>query len=244
MAQGTGGEIGMKVHDVAQRSEAWMNLRSGIPTASEFDNLVTPEGKVRAWSTQMPNTYLAKKLAEYWLGGPLLTFNTFDMDAGTILEEEAIPWYEFEFGVTIDRPGFITTDDGLVGCSPDGWLAGEERGLEIKCPAPDTHVKYLLAGECPPDYRAQVQGSMWVTGVKQWTFLSYRRRFPALVLTVERDEAMQAALTDALAAFLAKFEAGKKRLIELNGGPPKRYTPMNHPPQTVFEPDYAPGIIP
>ena len=228
----------MKVHDVAQRSEAWMNLRSGIPTASEFDNLVTPKGEVR--KGQMPQTYLAKKLAEYWLGGPLLTFNTFDMDAGTILEEEALPWFEWEFQLKVERPGFITTDDGLVGCSPDGWIAGF-RGVEIKCPAPDTHVKYLLAGECPDDYKAQVQGSMWVTGVAQWTFLSYRRRFPQLVLTVERDEAMQQAITDALAAFLAKFEAGKKRLIELNGGPPKRYTPQ--PAQTVFEAEPV-GITP
>ena len=128
----------MKVHDVAQRSEAWMNLRSGIPTASEFDNLVTPKGEVR--KGQMPQTYLAKKLAEFWLGGPLLTFNTFDMDAGTILEEEALPWFEWEFQLKVERPGFITTDDGLVGCSPDGWIAGF-RGIEIKCPAPDTHVK-------------------------------------------------------------------------------------------------------
>ena len=162
------------------------------------------------------------------------------MDAGTILEEEALPWFEWEFQLKVERPGFITTDDGLVGCSPDGWIAGF-RGVEIKCPAPDTHVKYLLAGECPDDYKAQVQGSMWVTGVAQWTFLSYRRRFPQLVLTVERDEAMQQAITDALAAFLAKFEAGKKRLIELNGGPPKRYTPQ--PAQTVFEAEPV-GITP
>lgn len=222
----------MKVHDVAQRSVEWGMLRAGIPTASEFDNLVTPEGKVR--TGQMPESYLCKKVAEYWLGGPLLTFNTYDMDAGTILEEEAIPWLAFEYGWEISRPGFITTDDGKVGCSPDGWLMSTGKsGIEIKCPAPETHVKYLRAAQCPADYRAQVQGSMWVTGEPHWKFVSYRRRFPQLVLTVERDEAMQQAITDALAVFLAKFEAGKKRLIELNGGPPKRY--VQQPPQTVFE---------
>ena len=57
----------MKVHDVAQRSEAWMNLRSGIPTASEFDNLVTPKGEVR--KGQMPQTYLAKNSQSTGLAG-------------------------------------------------------------------------------------------------------------------------------------------------------------------------------
>lgn len=228
----------MKIHDVAQRSVEWGHLRAGIPTASEFGALITSEGKVR--TGQMPASYLAKKLAEYWLGGPLLTFMSYDMDAGTILEEEAIPWLEFEQGWTIERPGFISTDDGLVGCSPDGWLAVQKRGIEIKCPAPETHVKYLLGGVVPEDYVAQVQGSMWVTGLDKWTFLSYRRRFPQLALTVERDETIQNGISEALAVFLAKFKAGKERLIELNGGPPKHYQPR----QTVFDAETEADLIP
>jgi len=151
-----------------QGSVSWMQARAGIPTASEFDSLVTPEFKVR--TGEMPKTYVAKKLAEAWLGGPLLTFNTFDMDAGQILEEEAIPWWELEFGQTVQRVGLVTTDDGRVGCSPDGLL--ENCGLEIKCPKPETHVGYLLKGDLPKDYRAQVHGGMYVTGYPQWNFLS------------------------------------------------------------------------
>lgn len=213
----------MKIHAVEQRSVEWMLLRSGIPTASEFDALVSPEGKIRTGET--PKTYLHKKLAEKWQGGPLAGFNTFDMDVGTIVEGEALPWYEFEHGVSFEKVGFITSDNGQFGCSPDGWNSKEQFGIEIKCPAVHTHVGYLLGGKLPKDYIAQVQGSMFVTGAQQWKFLSYCRHFPQLVLTVERDEEFQEALGQALSDFAFALEAGFSTLTRQNGGPPKRMIP-------------------
>jgi hypothetical protein len=201
-----------------QGSVEWMLARSGIPTASEFDSLVTPDFKVR--TGDMPKTYLAKKLAEAWQGGPLLGFNVFDMEQGQILEDEAVPWFELEHGVQIDRVGLVMTDDGRIGCSPDGLLPGG--GIEIKCPKPETHVRYLLDGKLPKDYAAQVHGAMFVTGLHSWTFLSYRRHFPKFVIIVKRDEEIQKALGEALDEFLLRFDEGMKRLTEINGGPPKR----------------------
>lgn len=209
----------MKIHACQQRSVEWMLLRSGIPTASEFDSLITPEGKIRAGET--PKTYLNKKLAEKWQGGPLAGFNTFDMDIGTIVEDEALPWFEFEYGISFERVGFITSDSGLFGCSPDGWNSTENYGIEIKCPAVHTHVGYLLAGQLPKDYIAQVQGSMFVTGAKQWKFLSYCRHFPPLAITVERDEEFHENLWMALDKFAQELEAGFATLTRKNGGPPK-----------------------
>jgi hypothetical protein len=202
----------------------WMQARAGIPTASEFDQLVTPEFKIR--NGQMPLTYLAKKVAERWLGGPLADFNSFDMDQGTILEQEAIPWYELEYGETIQRIPFITTDDGRVGCSPDGILA--DGGIEIKCPAVHTHVGYLLDGKLPKDYAVQVHGSMFVTGAKWWKFLAYRRRLPPLVLKIERDEAIQDVLKEALEEFCSRLDMAFARLVQMNGGPPDR-RPISKP---------------
>lgn len=208
-----------------QGSVDWMLARSGIPTASEFDQLVTPLGEPR--KGEMPKSYLAAKLAEWWQGGPLLGFNQFDVEQGQILENEAKPWYELQTGQDIQAVGFVTTDDGKVGCSPDGLL--DNGGIEIKCPRAETHVAYLLEGTLPKAYIAQVQGSLWITGFQSWRFLCYRRRFPNLLLTVERDEKFQAALTDALGQFLERFEAGKKRLCDINGGPPTRSAPVSKP---------------
>ena len=212
----------MKVHnEFQQNSLEWLVARAGIPTASEFDNLVTPEWKIRTGAT--PRSYIARKLAEAWLGGPLPGHMTIDMDIGRILESEAIPYYELTTNQQVQRVGFITTDDGKVGCSPDGMLDG--CGLEIKCPAAHTHVGYLLNGTLPKEYAAQVHGGMFVTGFDRWVFMSYCRRFPPLILTVKRDEGIQETLLEATGLFLADFECAWGELVERNGGLPKRRKP-------------------
>lgn len=223
----------------AQQTVEWMQARAGIPTASEFDNLVTPEFKVR--TGQMVETYLAKKLAEAWIGGPIASLNVFDVEQGRVLEEEALPWYSFAYNTEVKRVGLVTTDDGRIGCSPDGMF-DDGTGIEIKCPAIHTHVGYLLGGTLPKDYAAQVHGSMFVTGADNWTFLSYRRRMPALVLKVERNEVIQDAIEEALELFLAKFDRGMARLIEINGGPPKRIAkPVPTNPEFESDPnDFTP----
>lgn len=206
----------MKRHDVAQGSFEWMLLHVGVPTASQFDALVTPLFERRKGQT--PETFLAKKLAEAWQAGPLPGFGAWATEQGQILEPRAVSWFEYEHNVTIDRVGFCTTDDGRVGCSPDGLL-GEDSGIEIKCPNAETHVKYLLSGELPKDYAAQVHGCMYVTDRPEWKFLSYRHQFPPLLLTIERDEEIQEKLHEALTLFLAHFDRAMEYLAEINGGP-------------------------
>lgn len=228
--------IAMIIHrEYQQGSLDWLRARAGIPTASEFGNLITPKCEIRAWSTEMPKTYLAAKLAEAWTGMPLSGINSFAMEQGSILQDEAIPWLSLELNQEIESVGFITDDAGRVGCSPDG-LIGEIQGVEVKCPEPTAHVKYLLGGKVPDDYLAQVHGSMFVTGLASWRFVSYRRGFPNLVLIVERDGEIQEKIGDALQEFLDRFEIGMQRLIDLNGGDrPKR------PTFPKPEPSKAPG---
>lgn len=213
----------MKIHTAFdQNSVEWLSARAGVVTASEADALITPKFKVREGIGL--NTYLAQKLAEKWTGGPISNAMSLDMDLGKIQEEEALPWLAFEFGWKIERPALITDDKAQIGCSPDGWMTGDA-GIEIKCPAAQNHVKYLLANAVPDDYVAQVQFSMFVTGMKEWKFVSYRRGFPNLVLTVQRDEAAQKAIAEALGAFLPRLDAAFARMIELNGG----VTPQANP---------------
>lgn len=212
----------MKIVECEQGSCAWLEARAGVVTASEADALITPTYQVSKAKTV--DTYAARKLAEKW-GGPLPQPKVFDMEQGQILEREARGWYQFTRG-KVEEVGFMTTDDGRAGCSPDGiMMSGPfQKGLELKCPASPAHVAYLLAGEVPPDYRVQVQFSLWVSGFPSWEFVSYRRQFPPLILTVEPDEKAQEAIADALELFYEKFDAGWARLVELNDGkePPKR----------------------
>lgn len=190
-------------------------MRAGIPTASEFGNLITDKFAIR--KGEMVESYISRKLAEAWVGGALPGFNTYDLEQGQIREKYAIPYYEIMFGEEVKKVGLITNDSKTVGASLDG-LIGESLGLEVKCLQMQNHVKLLTSGQMPEEYGPQVQGGMWVTGFKMWKFMAYCPGFPAFVTVIERDEEAQSAISTALAAFQVRFEAGMDKLIALNGG--------------------------
>lgn len=214
----------MKIHrDIEQNGPDWMILRSGKVTASNADALVTPLGKVKKGDG--PRTFLMKMLAEAWIGGPLPSIQgVFDIDQGKILEEQAKPAFTLHTGIAVENVAFIESADGRAGCSPDGAIFDGERlvcGVEIKCPRMETHIRYLLDNELPEDYVAQVQFSMFITGLPSWHFFSYRRGFPPLHLEVKADPKLQDAFGHALADFYAEFDAAWKQLVTMNGGLPK-----------------------
>jgi hypothetical protein len=192
------------IHNEIQGTIEWMRLRWGRPTASEFKNLMTAKFEQR--DGEMPKTYLAEKVAEKILNHALPGFGgSFDTEQGQMVEDEARAWFELEVA-RIRQVGFVTSDDDRCGCSPDG-LIGEDGGLELKCPLAQTHVKYLLAGGLPPEYAPQVHGSLYVTGRKEWTFMSYRRPFPPHIVRVQRDPVIMYKIETALKAFYEKFDA-------------------------------------
>jgi len=217
----------MKIHDdIKQNSMEWLDRRAGVCTASEFDELMTPKFKAR--DGKMVESYLCRKLAERWMG-PLPSFNTLDMSFGQIKEEMAIPFYETVFDEPIQQAALITNDEGTIGCSPDGLIASDG-GIEIKCPRAETHCKYLLAEELPDEYVLQVHGSLYVTGRAWWKFMSYHPKFPPFVTTIYRDEKICSFIGETLAGFIPMLDAAFKKLVEKNGGLPKRFAP-EPPPQ-------------
>ena len=194
----------MKIIDCKQQSPSWFLARLGLVTASEVDALVSPKGKVREGAGV--DTYLYRKLAEKVLGWSPEMLDAFAVDQGKIIETIAIPWFEFDTGKKVKRVGFCTSDDGKCGFSPDGMLE-DGSGLEIKSPQPPNQIRYLMENKVPDDYICQIQFSLLVSGAPYWTFCSYSMRLPALVIRVERDEAIQAALKTALDNFLTRFDS-------------------------------------
>lgn len=201
----------LKIHSTVQQgSLAWLELRAGKVTASEIGEMLTPQFKPR--TGDRPQKYLYTKLAEHVLRGPLPdSGRSFAMEQGSIREEEARPWLEMETGLEVQTVGFIETDDGRAGCSPDG-LIGEYGGAEIKCPQPATHVRYLIEGILPEQYITQVHASLYVTGRKWWYFLSYCPGFSPLLLTVERNEVACDAIASALEHFKTRFNTALEKL--------------------------------
>lgn len=142
----------MKEIRVEQGSQEWLNLRAGIPTASCFDKIVTPTGKL----SKSARGYMSWLLAERVLGMPILTKQSVAMIRGTQFEADAVSFYANLCEFKISTVGFVTTDDGRIGASPDRW-AGESGQWEIKVPEIQTHMAYFIAQKAIEKCEAQIE---------------------------------------------------------------------------------------
>ncbi len=201
----------MRIIDCKQGSTEWSQARLGLVTASEADALLTPTFKQR--TGEGVETYMHRKICEKFLGWSAEAGGTWEMGQGNIIEQIAIPWYAFQYDAEPKRVGLCVTDDGRCGCSPDALL-GNDNGLEIKSPQPPTHLKYFLRNTVPPEYLVQVHFSMFVTGRPHWTFVSFSRQLPSLVVRVETDPAIQFAIREAVEAFYSRFDPIFSKLVE------------------------------
>lgn len=197
----------MKIFEMEQRSVEWYKVRCGVPTASEFDKIITTKGAI---STQRKK-YLYQ-LAGERLGGVVdETYQSFAMQQGVLKEGEARNLYNIASGDEVKQVGFCLSDDGKYGCSPDG-LVGEDGAYEVKCPLIHTHIGYLIENDVPTDYYTQVQGQLLVTGRKWTDFMSYFPGLKPLIVREEPDEVFQKLLKKALEEFTNELDDLVKRL--------------------------------
>jgi len=178
-------------HEVEQRTPEWDALRAGRFTASMASKLVTPTGKK---SVQYRGE-IARIIAEQkGLQLPEFIKPTYWMERGINLEEEAQSWFEVETDLVVKPVGFVTSDDDLIGASPDGMVLVSIDGelvnvpLELKCPKPSTHIKYLMDGGLPTDYIGQVHFQMALCESPYAYFASYNPNVRPLILKVEWSE--------------------------------------------------------
>lgn len=204
----------MRVYrDVEQGTPEWFALRVGKATASCFaDVMAKGQGKMRA-------NYLRRVVAEILTGKTVETFRNRDTDRGQEHEPLACWSYEITTGCSLERVAFINHDTLRAGCSPDRLVVGMERGAEIKCVLPHVQVETLLSGGYPSEHKAQIQGSMWITGWDDWDFCSYcpdmrDDRHRLYIYTVKRDDAYIKTLEAEVRLFLADVD---RALVQLNG---------------------------
>lgn len=199
----------MIIHDVEQGTPAWLKLRLGIPTASEFHRIVTPaKGELSKGAAKYRDWLIAERL----MGEPLDSLDHLQwIERGKLLEPQAVAQYEFTEGVETRAVGFVTTDDGRIGASPDRLVIGRAGGVEIKCPAPQTHVGYWLDG-VGADYRPQVQGQLWVAELEFVDLYVFHPSMPPVLIRTERDETYIAKLSDAVLRFCDDLDAAMERV--------------------------------
>lgn len=201
----------MIIETVEQGSDAWFALRAGIPTASNFGQIITP--KTRKPSSQAKK-YMHTLAGERITGAKAESFQSQWMERGIQVEAEARAMFSMLKDVEIEEVGLVYQDERrLWAASPDGLL--NDPGLELKCPAMHTHVGYLLDGGIPRDYIPQVQGSMMITGYRSWWFYSYYPGLPPLIIRVERDDKFCATLTVLLEEFCEELDLIERKLREL-----------------------------
>lgn len=199
----------MKVYDVEQGSTEWLRLRMGIPTTSDFDQLIKPDGGFSASA----RPFAKLKTSEIMAGAPIEKGKSHWMERGNELEPEAVETYEFITGNKTEKVGFITTDDGKFGTSPDR-LVNDDGLLEIKCPSPWQHTEYLIENKVNPIYKAQIHGQMLLTGRKWVDWYSYHPLLSPLIIRVYRDERYIARLQAAMKRFTGLMDKYKNDLIK------------------------------
>lgn len=181
----------------------------GRPTASMFHKIVTPGGKPSAQAVK----YLYRLVAER------LLHDTMDdqigymqwVEWGKVNEGNAVAQFNFTNEVQCEPGGFVTTDDGRVGASPDRTLRGLTEGVEVKCPAPWTQVEYLLDGP-GDDYRPQVQGHLLVADAfRAVHFYAWHPQMPPLHKVTLPDRSYQAILRSALSTFCDALDIATER---------------------------------
>lgn len=192
----------MKIVDVEQGSPEWLKARSGIPTASAFDLILTKTGKPSASAKRYMYTLLAERMMRH----PVDEHVSLWMQRGRDSEAQAVDFYESIREVETTRVGFITNDAGTIGASPDR-LVGDDGLLEMKVPKEHTHVQYLFAKSVDNDYRAQTQGQLWITERKWIDVCSFHPEMSPALIRVERDEAYIKLLAEHVTAFAAELDA-------------------------------------
>lgn len=200
----------LKIIDCVQGSPEWLKARLGIPTASNFDKIMTNSGA----QSKQRQKYLYQLAGEAVTGEYVQGYKSPAMQRGNELEDEARKLYAFIKQVEVKQVGFCHLDlAGLsAGCSPDG-LIGDNGLLEIKCPNMTTHIEYLLTpAKLGDDYWSQVQGQLYVTD-RDWVHvLSYYPKLKHVILEVWVDPKFRDMLVDHLSVFTSDLKAAIKKI--------------------------------
>ena len=208
----------MKFFDVVGYSTEWWELRRGVPTASEFGRVLSPAKAEPSRGAEGYIRQLVEELSPAWLP-PVVTERpaTPAMRHGVECEPEARAFYSLLTGNAVSNGGFVATDDGRFGCSPDGLVVAVDCPgspnvgcLELKCVQPGTQAAYLLYDDLPREHKCQVHGQLIVTGLPWVDFLSYCPGMDPLLVRVCPDDFTKKLKTE-LDVFYGRLCAAREK---------------------------------
>lgn len=197
----------MKIYnDLEQGSLEWLKLRLGKVTGSRLKELLASD-----------NLKLIDKLTAELITEEIKeTRPSESMQRGTDMEPIARKYYEAYTGSLVEQVGFMVSEKyDWFGVSPDGLIKKGgiyKKGVEIKCPDTETHVRYIRMGGVPSEHRPQVLSYFIVNpNHEEHDFVSFDNRFkirPIYIATVTRDSIKEEIekTEEAMVKFWIKFQ--------------------------------------
>jgi hypothetical protein len=209
--------VSFRVVDVPQRSEAWFTARLGRLTGSvAIDMLAEIKSGEAAARRDLRTRLVVERLTGRREDDG---FTNAAMEWGVAHEDDAFGAYEAVTGNIARRTGFCQHETLMAGASLDGHVGAFDVLVSLKCPKSATHIGYLRAGMMPAAYVPQMLHELWITGAKEYHFLSFDPRFDGPLRTffhaVTRDALAVAAYERKALAFLSEVDAEVDALLTM-----------------------------
>lgn len=199
--------------DLEQGSQAWLDARLGLLTASEMKHALSKKtdrktGEVtykvpdddKAWS----HVYelAAQRITKYVEP----SYISEDMLRGKTYEPVARDLYAQNYGA-VEEVGFITNDKWgfTIGYSPDA-LVGDDGLIEIKCRKQKYQLETIIDNVTPEEHVIQCQTGLLVSERKWIDYVSYNGGMMMPVIRVFPDPIIQKAIEDSLFSFESKIK--------------------------------------
>ena len=198
----------LEIFDCEQGSDAWLECRLGIASASNFATIMA-KGRDGKSPSLTRKTYLYKLAGEIVTGKPAENYKNGDMLRGNEMEDEAAQLYAFTRDVELGKIGFMKR--GQMGCSPDR-LIGDNGGLEIKTAAAHILIEHMFRDDMPPEHVAQVQGTLMISERDFWDVMIYWPNITPPVFRTRPDRLYQANLRGEIDRFNDELAAVVERV--------------------------------
>lgn len=163
---------------VEQGTPEWHKARAGKVTGTRLSNVFKTDNL----------TLIDELIAEMVTGTTEEGVTTKAMQNGKDTEPVVRLIYQEVKGINIEEVGFCLAEwNDYLALSPDGFTFDRKGGIEIKCPVPKTHVKYIRQNQIPNEYKYQVYDYFLVNTELEWLdFISFCEAFTERPMFIKR----------------------------------------------------------
>lgn len=187
-----------------QGSEAWLEARRGLMTASELSLVLTPQLKIA--DNEKTRLHAFELAAQRLTGHTEPSYIGENAMRGWADEIRARDLYSEHFQPVREIGGMVRDFGAFkLWCSPDG-LVGDDGGIEVKSRLQKHQMRTVFENEVPDEHKLQVQAFLLVSGREWIDYLSYSGGMELWRIRVEPDPATHDAIKSACEAFEERIQ--------------------------------------